>query len=311
MKIKFISDYHHLEATDDVKGTFKAIRKRVTDKQNWCEEKFYFVPVTENNLKEGSVFVRGKGHFNIKRSKVFEIPAYEYNGDYNSIQEYAKKYGVEALYYSLRGKQIDMWDTAYSEICSLLNNPKQIELYIDNKLFNAYHKLRKMLVSGLDKLESKLGVVGRVHTPVAPRFKSGLVAMPVYMDSVALDEELCILYRQWRGNALTNELKKKYECDKLDNEIKDLYDAYTNIVVTNPPLGQKKEKLFQEWNGKCENRRHLMSQIIDEVGCQITKELDFDNDIFPTSVKDRFAFFFGEEIAEQYQCLVNLCDSVK
>lgn len=314
MRIKLLSSYRHFKHMPEVGKTVKAIRKRTNkDKDNWCEKPFYFIPITDGNIKEGAVFVRGKGWMDIKKAKVFEIPTYEYNGNNQSLQDYAKEYGVEALHYSITGQQIDFWEyNIYNEFCSLLQNPNQLELYKDDTLIKVYDSLLKAMTLGYDKLEKEFKVYGKPYVEIVPQFVAlGKLIKPIYMNTMLVNTQLEIIYKQWRGNILTEEKKKLYGIEIMDNDIKGLFDEWSYIEPTNEEELNEKTRIKTLWDKMVSERRHLMTTIIEEVGKQVAMELETNNGIFPTTIKDRLRFFFGEDVAKKYEILSNLCQSVK
>lgn len=287
--------------------SFKAYK--YTDKET---KKVTLYPITNDNDKE--IFIYGIGHKKIAKTKVIEVPVFDLNPKH--WNEYREKYGDYCLYYSIDGTTLDGWDCCQEckrqEYKSILMTG--VKKYV--KFINLFNKLADIQ---LNVIKSKYLPIIQKYTCFSEEYLlKNYMFSPQYnlvysfciskaMPNVLRDDkQMENLYKDYRSSVLKSESEEYKKYLKLEEEKKQFREKYKKehninyFGIDSVPL-----KIYAEYENldeKCYECYRKITKEIDEI---VDKEINTDNDIFPTSVKDRIKFLFGEEMSELYDELVD------
>lgn len=288
-------------------NTFKAYKYK--DKET-KETTLY--PIKNENDK--NIFIHGIGTKKIAPTKVIEVPVFDMIAEH--WDEYREKYGDYCLYYSIDGSDLDDWD------CCSQNKRNEYKSILETgtaKYVEFINCFMQLSAKQSDIIKNKYLPLIQEHTCFCEEklideylFRPQYYLLYTFFNTSAMpdvindDKRMEKLYKDYRSAVLKNqnedykkyrellseslnikkEWKKEHPNQIFDycNVSKELYREYENLLDESDTYYMKADKIIKE--------------ILD-------KEINTDNDIFPTSVKDRVKFLFGEEVSNMYNELVD------
>lgn len=283
-------------------NTFKAYKYK--DKET---NKVILYPIItmsyDPNPKE--IFIYGVGYKKIGKS-VVEVPVFD--GDSEHWDDYIERYGIRCLYYSIDGSEYDSNDCCHIK--------KQIEFksilkYGINNFVDFIDKFIKMSDIQIKIIKEKYAPLisnntcRNIDTLIEEEYKFKPCYNMFYSyfivqyspDVIEDDKRMVQLYRDYREAQLKLESKDYQEALKVEKQKFALY----NELKGNHAYNSNKVDEFYRLDEKCNK---LFNKAYKPIKEQINKEINTDNDIFPTSVEDKVKYLFGNEVSEIYDYLV-------
>lgn len=211
--------------------TFLALKLSKSDKKKMSKYRNFnsnFLPCVDINNK-GKYFVYGLGWKTINNNNKAEIP--HYNKDVDNIKEYADKYGIDCLYYSLTGN-----DYRKSNCCTL---PMQCELRSMLMAENAddyfefvdiINKIRKIQTDTIknDENLTETEIESYLRFCLIEPYFSYFESVKPYIN----EDELYDSLFKYFVNKRRNKLKKRYRYnwDFEDILIEDCFSKFPNYL---------------------------------------------------------------------------------
>lgn len=288
--------------------TFKAYKYKDKDTKKVI---LYPIVPSFNDEFPTEIFIYGVGRKKIGKN-IIEVPVFDNN--FENWNKYLDKYGVYCLFYSIDGTEYNTQDCCWlnrqMEFRSILKYG--IEDYIE--FINNFSKL----------YDIQLNTIRNKYLPLMREYNC------VWGKDETLFREYCFSPCY---NMVYSFITTKYSVDVLsdDKRMEKLYKDYRKADLRSKSVSYKEYRLLEEkridmYKKLCEKYGNYLYGIsIDEdtkyceikdkahklfleteekIDKQIDIEINTDNDIFPTSVKDRIKYLFGEDATKIYTYLI-------
>lgn len=236
---------------------------------------------------------------------VVEVPVFD--GDPKHWNEYLEKYGAYCLYYSIDGSDYLTMDCCaihkQCEFRSILQYG--VEGYVD--FINNFNKLSMIQIATIKAkyypLISKYNILKMEYLidnewKFTPCFS--LYGLPLKYSPNVINDDKCMesLYREYRSAVLKSDsadYQKAMEMEKYRI-------AMFNELNNSPNATHEK---WSEYYRLKDAHDELFGKAYEVIDKTVDKEINTDNDVFPTSVADRIRYLFGDEAFTIYNYLVD------
>lgn len=262
-------------------GIIKAIKYKGT-----------YYPVGKCDKTE--TFVEGVGWIKLRNRKIYDIPPF--SGEESEFSGYKEKYGPYVL---------------YAAICGETYSPRQACKYLANSEFLSLcrfgaigHSDRMTKFRQMQDLQRDVIAKYFDIKPSRHGFALRLKCDKTYWDEFGwlsyLDLSDLLFYPCFNIMGIMPISMAVNPMDD-DKKLSQLYKVIRHKELTLAhPLWKKLCECTDE-----DTHRNLHRTISEDVSTQISAELNTDNEHFPTSVKDRMAYLYGEEITKLYETFLS------
>ena len=280
--------------------TFKAYRYK--DKVTKKITLYPIIPTSWSDDKK--VFIPGMGYKKIGKN-VVEVPVFDGNPKY--WNEYLEKYGAYCLYYSIDGSDyLSMDCCAYQKQCEFRSILYYgVEDYVD--FISNFNKLSMIqiatikakyypLISKYNKIKMDYLIDNEwKFRPCFSLYGASLKYSPNVIDD---DKRMESLYREYRSAVLKSDSADYQKAMEMEKHRIELFNEL------NHNSNATREKWSEYYDLKDTNDE-LYRKAYEVIGETVDKEINTDNDVFPTSVADRIRYLFGDEAFIIYNYLVD------
>lgn len=281
--------------------TFKAYRYK--DKETKKITLYPIIP-TSWSTDDKKVFIQGMGYKKVGKN-VVEVPVFD--GNPKHWNEYIEKYGAYCLYYSIDGSDYLTMDCcAYQKQCEFRSILQYgVEDYVD--FINNFNKLSMIQIATIKAkyypLISKYNILKMEYLidnewKFSPCFS--LYGLPLKYSPNVIDDDKCMesLYREYRSAVLKSDSADYQKAMEMEKRCIVMFNELNN----NPNATREK---WSEYYKLKDANDVLYSKAYEVIDKTVNKEINTDNDVFPTSVADRIRYLFGDEAFIIYNYLVD------
>lgn len=280
--------------------TFRAYRYK--DKVTKKITLYPIIPTSWSDDKK--VFIPGMGYKKIGKN-VVEVPVFDGNPKY--WNEYFEKYGAYCLYYSIDGSDyLSMDCCAYQKQCEFRSILYYgVEGYVD--FISNFNKLSMIQIATIKAkyypLISKYNILKMDYLidnewkfkPCFSLYGAFLKYSPNVIDD---NKRMESLYREYRSAVLKSDSTDYQKAMEMEKHRIELF----NELNHNPNATREKWSEYYDLKDTHDELYRKAYEVIDET---VDKEINTDNDVFPTSVADRIRYLFGDEAFIIYNYLVD------
>ena len=281
--------------------TFNAYRYK--DKKT---KKITLYPIIPTNWSTDNkkIFIQGMGYKKVGKN-VVEVPVFD--GDPKHWNEYLEKYGAYCLYYSIDGSDYLTMDCCaihkQCEFRSILQYG--VEGYVD--FINNFNKLSMIQIATIKAkyypLISKYNILKMEYLidnewKFTPCFS--LYGLPLKYSPNVINDDKCMesLYREYRSAVLKSDSADYQKAMEMEKHRIAMFNELNN----NPNASREK---WSEYYRLKDSHDELFGKAYEVIDKTVDKEINTDNDVFPTSVADRIRYLFGDEAFTIYNYLVD------
>lgn len=281
--------------------TFKAYRYK--DKSTKKITLYPIIP-TSWSTDNKKVFIQGMGYKKVGKN-VVEVPVFD--GNPKHWNEYLEKYGAYCLYYSIDGSDYLTMDCcAYQKQCEFRSILQYgVEGYVD--FINNFNKLSMIQIATIKAkyypLISKYSMVKMEYLidnewKFRPCFS--LYGLPLKYSPNVINDDKCMesLYREYRRAMLKSDSADYQKAMEMEKRRIAMFNELNN----NPNAPREK---WTEYYRLKDTNDELYDKAYEVIDKTVDKEINTDNDVFPTSVADRIRYLFGNEAFTIYNYLVD------
>ena len=280
--------------------TFKAYRYK--DKVTKKITLYPIIPTSWSDDKK--VFIPGMGYKKIGKN-VVEVPVFD--GDPKHWNEYLEKYGAYCLYYSIDGSDYLTMDCCaiqkQCEFRSILYYG--VEGYVD--FISNFNKLSMIQIATIKAkyypLISKYNILKMEYLidnewKFTPCFS--LYGLPLKYSPNVINDDKCMesLYREYRSAVLKSDSADYQKAMEMEKHRIAMFNELNN----NPNASREK---WSEYYRLKDSHDELFGKAYEVIDKTVDKEINTNNDVFPTSVADRIRYLFGDEAFTIYNYLVD------
>lgn len=296
--------------SNKLEGTsFKAYKYK--DKET---KKVTFYPIISefNNELPKEIFIYGIGWKKIGKNMV-EIPIFDNNSEH--WDEYIDKYGVYCLFYSIDGSDYGTRDCCAIKKQTEFNSIVKYGITDYVGFMNNFMEFHKIQVSTIkDKYLPLIKEYGSTYKPECELINEyqftpcytmvySFFSMKYSPNVLVDDERMEKLYRDYRKAELRSKSDMYKEYIALEDLCVQKYRELTEKYGSSFSYYTDDKNVIEYLNVKDKTHK-LFCEVEDIINTQINKEIDTDNDVFPTSVNDRIGYLFGNEAQMIYSDLV-------
>ena len=280
--------------------TFKAYRYKDKVTKN-----ITLYPIIHTSWSDDKkVFIPGMGYKKIGKN-VVEVPVFDGNPKY--WNEYLEKYGAYCLYYSIDGSDYLTMDCCaiqkQCEFRSILYYG--VEGYVD--FISNFNKLSMIQIATIKAkyypLISKYNILKMEYLidnewKFTPCFS--LYGLPLKYSPNVINDDKCMesLYREYRSAVLKSDSADYQKAMEMEKHRIAMFNELNN----NPNASREK---WSEYYRLKDSHDELFGKAYEVIDKTVDKEINTDNDVFPTSVADRIRYLFGDEAFTIYNYLVD------
>ena len=280
--------------------TFKAYRYKDKVTKN-----ITLYPIIHTSWSDDKkVFIPGMGYKKIGKN-VVEVPVFDGNPKY--WNEYLEKYGAYCLYYSIDGSDYLTMDCCATqkqcEFRSILQYG--VEGYVD--FINNFNKLSMIQIATIKAkyypLISKYNILKMEYLidnewKFTPCFS--LYGLPLKYSPNVINDDKCMesLYREYRSAVLKSDSADYQKAMEMEKHRIAMFNELNN----SPNATHEK---WSEYYRLKDAHDELFGKAYEVIDKTVDKEINTDNDVFPTSVADRIRYLFGDEAFTIYNYLVD------
>ena len=280
--------------------TFKAYRYK--DKVTKKITLYPIIPTSWSDDKK--VFIPGMGYKKIGKN-VVEVPVFD--GNPKHWNEYLEKYGAYCLYYSIDGSDYLTMDCCaiqkQCEFRSILYYG--VEGYVD--FISNFNKLSMIQIATIKAkyypLISKYNILKMEYLidnewKFTPCFS--LYGLPLKYSPNVINDDKCMesLYREYRSAVLKSDSADYQKAMEMEKHRIAMFNELNN----NPNASREK---WSEYYRLKDSHDELFGKAYEVIDKTVDKEINTNNDVFPTSVADRIRYLFGDEAFTIYNYLVD------
>lgn len=253
------------------------------------------------------IFIYGVGRKKVGKRKLYEIPLFDNEAEH--WNDYINQYGKYCLFFSLTGNDYDSMDcclTSERNEFNSINNYGAVEYvdFIENflrinelqrKVLEQWHNTYYGSGYSIDRFVDKY--------LFRPCYNIYWLSFQYSTDVLEDDKRMEEFYEAKR----TKELYLQHPLYKKHEELRAKAEAFKN-QCNQQEYGWSWKQLNEEgkcWEDLCQDYGDIDRQIYKEVSAQAKNEINEDNDVFPTCMKDRIKFLYGEECEQRYSYI---CD---
>ena len=230
-----------------------------------------------------------------------------FDGDPKHWNEYLEKYGAYCLYYSIDGSDYMTMDCCaihkQCEFRSILQYG--VEGYVD--FINNFNKLSMIQIATIKAkyypLISKYNILKMEYLidnewKFRPCFS--LYGLPLKYSPNVINDDKCMesLYREYRSAVLKSDSADYQKAMEMEKHRIAMFNELNN----NPNASREK---WSEYYRLKDAHDELFGKAYEVIDKTVDKEINTDNDVFPTSVADRIRYLFGDEAFTIYNYLVD------
>ena len=280
--------------------TFKAYRYKDKVTKN-----ITLYPIIHTSWSDDKkIFIPGMGYKKIGKN-VVEVPVFDGNPKY--WNEYLEKYGAYCLYYSIDGSDYLTMDCCaihkQCEFRSILQYG--VEGYVD--FINNFNKLSMIQIATIKAkyypLISKYNILKMEYLidnewKFTPCFS--LYGLPLKYSPNVINDDKCMesLYREYRSAVLKSDSADYQKAMEMEKHRIAMFNELNN----SPNATHEK---WSEYYRLKDAHDELFGKAYEVIDKTVDKEINTDNDVFPTSVADRIRYLFGDEAFTIYNYLVD------
>lgn len=280
--------------------TFRAYRYK--DKVTKKITLYPIIPTSWSDDKK--VFIPGMGYKKIGKN-VVEVPVFDGNPKY--WNEYFEKYGAYCLYYSIDGSDyLSMDCCAYQKQCEFRSILYYgVEGYVD--FISNFNKLSMIQIATIKAkyypLISKYNMLKMDYLidnewkfkPCFSLYGAFLKYSPNVIDD---NKRMESLYREYRSAVLKSDSADYQKAMEMEKHRIAMFNELNN----SPNATHEK---WSEYYRLKDAHDELFGKAYEVIDKTVDKEINTDNDVFPTSVADRIRYLFGDEAFTIYNYLVD------
>lgn len=280
--------------------TFKAYRYKDKVTKN-----ITLYPIIHTSWSDDKkIFIPGMGYKKIGKN-VVEVPVFDGNPKY--WNEYLEKYGAYCLYYSIDGSDYLTMDCcAIQKQCEFRSILQYgVEGYVD--FISNFNKLSMIQIATIKAkyypLISKYNITKMDYLidnewKFTPCFS--LYGLPLKYSPNVINDDKCMesLYREYRSAVLKSDSADYQKAMEMEKHRIAMFNELNN----NPNASREK---WSEYYRLKDSHDELFGKAYEVIDKTVDKEINTDNDVFPTSVADRIRYLFGDEAFTIYNYLVD------